>query len=337
MRNYILIALSFFIINYANAENITVGVKQAVPFTYLENGEWKGISIEFMDQLSKEVGFTYSIVSSLSLPELIISTKNENVDMAIAAISLTSEREKVIDFSHSYFTTSLGILSKKKASTSENVFWMLKKVAVILVILIVMMYVVGFIISRADKGGDIDGIHEGAWCALVTFSTTGYGDEVPKTDRGKVVVSMWIIASLFLISIFTGYVSSAMTVKKLSETTTTLADLYDVEVNVVGGTTSELRLAELGIDFNVVGSLDEAIENFKSGEADVVVHDKAMLDYATKDLDNVDVWQIDNSDEYYAIAFPTGSKLSEKVNLGILKVLTSPKWKAIKINYLGAE
>lgn len=337
MKNYILIAISFFIINYASAENITVGVKQAVPFSYLEDGEWKGISIDFLNQLSEQVGFTYTLVGSLSVPELITSTQNKNVDMSIAAISLTSEREKVIDFSHSYFTTSLGILSKNKASTTENLLWMLKKVMGILVILIAMMYVVGYIISRADKGGDIDGIHEGAWCALVTFSTTGYGDEVPKTDRGKVVVSIWIVASLFLISMFTAYVSSAMTVKKLSETTTTLAELYDVKVNVVNGSTSELKLAELGIDFNVVGSLDEAIENFKSGKTDVVVHDKAMLDYATNDLDDTDVWQIDNSDEYYAIAFPTGSKLSEKVNLGILKVLASPKWKATKIKYLGAE
>ncbi len=337
MKNVLLTVLLFSLFSYANAEEVIVGVKQAKPFTYIEDGTWKGISIDFMDQLSEEVGFTYSIVGSASLPELIKSTKDNKIDMAIAAISLTEEREKVIDFSHSYFTTSLGILAKTKSSTTENFFWMLKQVLVILVGLIIIMYVVGFIITRADKGGDIDGIHEGAWCALVTFSTTGYGDEVPKTDRGKVVVSIWIIASLFLISIFTGYVSSAMTVKKLSETTTTLADLYNVDVNVVAGTTTELRLADLGIEFDTVGSLDEAVANFKSGKTDVVVHDKAMLDYATKDLDDVNVWQLDNSNEYYAIAFPTGSKFSEQVNLGILKILSSSKWKATKINYLGAE
>ncbi len=337
MKKYALILLSFFIINYGFADELVVGVKEAKPFTYLEDGEWKGISIDLVNLLSQEFNLKYKIVSRNTVSELLDATSKKDVDLAIAAISLTEERETIVDFSHSYFSTSLGILAKTKSSTTENFVWMLKQVLVILLVLIALMYVVGFIITRADKGGDIDGIHEGAWCALVTFSTTGYGDEVPKTDRGKVVVSMWIIASLFLISIFTGYVSSAMTVKKLSETTTTLADLYDVEVTVVGGTTSELKLAELGIEFEAVDSLEDALAQFDSDKTDVVVHDKAMLDYVTRDLKNVDVWQIDNSDEYYAIAFPTGSALSEKVNLGILKILSSPKWKAIKMSYFGSE
>lgn len=337
MKKYILIALSFFILNNVFAEDIIVGVKQAKPFTYIEDGIWKGISIDFMDQLSEEVGFTYSIVGSLSLPELIESTKNGDVDMGIAAISLTEEREKVVDFSHSYFTTSLGILSKSKASTIDNIFWMFEQIVLVITGFICVLYIVGFLIDKIDGDENIKNPHEGAWWALTTFTTVGYGDLSPATPRGKVTASIWMVASIFLLSIFTAYITSAMTVKKLSETTTTLADLYDVEVTVVGGTTTELKLAELGIEFDTIGSLDEAIAKFKSGKTDVVVHDKAMLDYATKDMDDVNVWQIDNSEEYYAIAFPTGSKLSERVNLGILKILSSPKWKAIKINYLGAE
>jgi len=337
MKKYILIALSFIMLSNATAEDLVVGVKQAKPFTYIEDGIWKGISIDFMDQLSEEVGFTYSIVGSLSLPELIESTNAGKVDMGIAAISLTQEREMVVDFSHSYFTTSLGILSHNKAGAVDNIIWMVEQLLLVILGFIIVLYIVGFIIDKVDGDENIKNPHEGAWWALTTFTTVGYGDLSPATPRGKVTASIWMVASIFLLSLFTAYITSAMTVKKLSETTTTLADLYDVEVNVVGGTTTELRLAELGIEFNTVGTLNEAIANFKSGKADVVVHDKAMLDYATKDMDDVDVWQIDNSEEYYAIAFPTGSKLSERVNLGILKILTSPKWKAIKINYLGAE
>ena len=172
---------------------------------------------------------------------------------------------------------------------------------------------------------------------MVTFSTTGYGDEVPVTNNGKIAASAWIIASLFLISIFTGYVSSSLTVKQLTESTTKLADLYDKNVNVIDGTTAQLKLAELGIEYDAVPTLAVAMENFKSGKTDVVVYDKAMLDYASKDIDDTDVWAIDNSDEYYAIALAPKSKFKEKINLGILKILSTSQWKVIKAKYFGAE
>ena len=337
MKTFLLVVVAYFAISNVQAEEITVGIKTAEPFAYQEDGKWVGASVDLLDQLAESEGFTYKLVEQSSVPDLLNSARTGTVDMSIAAISLTPEREKLVDFSHSYFSTSMGILSHNKATPLETAWWMAKKVLGILVVLIASMYAIGFVISRVDKGGMINGAHEGAWWALVTFSTTGYGDEVPTTNNGKIVASIWIVASLFLISIFTGYVSSAMTVKKLSETTTTLADLYDVDVQVVAGTTAEQKLAELGIEFDAVPSLDGAMKNFKAGKTDAIVYDKAMLDYASRDIDDVDVHPIDNSDEYYAIALPPESNLKERINLGILKTLSTSKWKAAKATYFGAE
>ena len=340
MKTLLLIVVAFFAFNSLNshAEEIVVGVKTAEPFAYqTTHGQWKGLSIDLLDLLAEQNNFTYRLVDLKDVGTLVYKTSKNKVDMSIAAISLTPEREKYIDFSHSYFSTSLGILANSKPSPTDNFWWMIRKVVVILLALMAGMYAIGFLISRVDKGGDINGVHEGAWWALVTFSTTGYGDEVPITPAGKIVASCWIIASLFLISIFTGYISSAMTVKKLTESTTQLADLYTKEVNVIEGTTAQLKLAELGIEYDAVPTLAEAMENFKSGKTDVVVYDKAMLDYASKDIDNTDVWPIDNSDEYYAIALPPKSNLIEKINVGILKIKDTSKWKVIKAQYFGAE
>lgn len=338
MKTLLLIVVALFVLNNAQAEEITVGVKSAEPFTYQNaHGQWVGLTIDLLDEIKKTEGFTYTIKELESTPALIEAASNNTVDLSMAAISLTPEREKLVDFSHTYFSTSLGILSSSKTSVWSSILWIVSKVTIVLVGLIIAMYIMGFIISRVDIGGEINGTHEGAWWSIVTFTTTGYGDEVPVTNGGKVVASGWMIASMFLGSIFTAYMSSAMTVQKLSESTTTLADLYDVEVNVVAGTTAELKLAELGIENKAVPTLGEAMKNFKSGKVDVIVYDKAMLDYASRDIENVDVHTIDNSDEYYAIALPSKSKLTEKVNLGILKTLSTPKWKATKARYFGAE
>jgi len=339
MKKFIgILSLALLVLGNVSAEELTVGVKASAPFVYNENGKWKGIEVELLDRLAETGNFTYKIIDLKTIPALLDASATGSVDMSLSAISMTAEREKTVDFSHSYFKTPLGILSNDKSSPMMQLLGVVRDVSGIFIGLAILMYVMGFIISRADKGGDIDGIHEGAWCALVTFSTTGYGDEIPKTNRGKVVVSFWIVISLFLISLFTGYVSSAMTVSRLNESNITLADLYDAKVVAVSGTTGALKLSDLGISYKSVDTLKEAIFKFESGTADAVVYDKSILDYLTLDHEGVNVHMIDNSDEYYAIAIsPKSNDIMQRVNLGILEVLSMPEWKAMKVKYFGSE
>ena len=142
-----------------------------------------------------------------------------------------------------------------------------------------------------------------------------------------------MVASLFLLSAFTGYLASAMTVKKLTESPATLADLYTAKVAVVKGSTAQLKLSGLGIKHHAVRNLEEALNKFNAGNVDVVVHDDAMLKYAASSIDGVSVWSIENSTEDYAIALPPNSPLTKGINLGILKILASPEWKAIQLKH----
>lgn len=327
-----LVVLLLFV-TVANAEELSIGIKEAKPFAYQENGKWKGISVELIQQLSKNAGFTYKFVISDSITGLLDSTAQGKVDMSIAAISLTADREKTIDFSHKYFTTSLGILSKTKSSWIDTTLWVMSKVIFVLVGFIISLYIVGYIINKIDGNDNIKNSHDGAWWALVTFTTTGYGDLVPKTNKGKVIAAIWMVASLFLLSAFTGYIASALTVKKLTDTPVTLSKLYNAKVVVVGGSTAQQRLISLGIKHKTVSNLEIALEVFKAGQADAVMHDDAMLSYAAKSMPNVVVWPVENSNEDYGIILPEKSKLTERVNFGILQILASPTWKAIRSQY----
>lgn len=334
MKYLMSIGLVFFLLlNVAHAEEISVGVKNTKPFAYQEDGKWKGIDIELVKLLSEKLGTTYKIETYDTIPNLIAATKNGKVDMAVSALSLTYEREKIIDFSHEYFTTLVGILAHDKSSWVDNIIWMVERILIVVVVFIMFLYVIGYIMDKVDGDGNIKSPTEGAWWALVTFTTTGYGDLVPNTNKGKIVASIWMVASLFLISIFTGYMASAMTVKRLTETPTSLAQLYDADVVTIKGSTAQDRLITLGIKHKDVKNVSEAVDLFKSGHADVIVYDDAMLHYAASSMDDVSVWGIENSEENYAIGLPQDSPLTEKVNLGILKVLASDEWKAILMKY----
>jgi len=319
--------------NVAHAEELSIGLKEAKPFSYQEDGIWKGISVDLIHQLSKQSGFTYKFVPTTDIPTLLKITAEYNVDMSIAAISLTPEREKYIDFSHSYFTTSLGILTQTKSSWTDTFIWVSKQLAFILVGFITFLYLVGFIVDKVDGDDNIKGAHQGAWWALVTFTTTGYGDLVPNTNKGKMLASIWMVASLFLLSLFTGYVASVLTVKKLTDAPMTLSNLYNAKVVAVTGSTAQQRLVALGIKHKAVPTLETCLELFTSGKATAIVHDDAMLKYAAKSISDVSVWSVENSKENYAIALPQNSNLTERVNLGILKILASPEWKAIQSQY----
>jgi len=319
--------------NVATAEEFSIGIKEAKPLAYQENGQWKGISVDLIQELSKEMNFTYKFVSVNNITSLIDASSNGAVDMSIAAISLTPEREEVIDFSHKYFTTSIGILSNVNDSWIDTILWVISRVALILIGFIISLYVVGYIIDKVDGNANIKSPHDGAWWALVTFTTTGYGDVVPKTSAGKVLASIWMIASLFLLSAFTGYVASVLTVKNLTDTPMTLSTLYNANVVAVNGSTGQQRLNALGIKHITVPDLEMGLELFKSGKVNAVVHDDTMLNYAAKSMDNVLVSSIANSEEDYAITLPPNSKLTRRVNLGILRVLASPTWKAIRSQY----
>lgn len=314
---------------------VPVGVKTAKPFAYQEDGVWKGYSIEFLDELAKDAGFEYRLVDLKSMPELIQKTREASVAFSIAAISMTPAREKILDFSHPYFTTSQGIMTKPDTS---NVWPMVQKIGLGLAVFVAILYVIGFIMDKGDGNDVIDNPHTGAWWALVTFSTTGYGDIVPKTPPGKILASLVIISSLFALPIFTAYITQAWTVQALTETPTTISDLAKMKPMTMPGTTSSRLLDREGIRHKTVENLDVAVDFLDGGMTKAVVYDKAMLDYIAQVSErDYNVWPAGQGLDRYAIAFPAGSPIKEAINVSILNVVDSDSWRAVTRRYFGTN
>jgi ABC-type amino acid transport substrate-binding protein len=312
-----------------------VGVKAAKPFAYEENGSWKGYSLDLLDRLAEENGFAYELVDLKNMPMLLRATETSQVHFSIAAISMTPERERVLDFSHPYFTTIQGIISKNDQSL---IWWSAKRIGMVLAIFIVGLYVIGFIMDKGDGNDAIDNAHKGAWWTLVTFTTTGYGDIVPATPRGKVLAAFVMLFSLFALPMFTAYITSAWTVQKLAAAPMTVEDLHRVKTVTMPGTTSSRMLTSLGIRHKTTDDLDTALAFLEGGQFEAVVYDKAMLDYASQNMDgDYGVFPIHEGLERYAIAFPSGSPLREEINVSILKVVGSDSWKAVTRRYFGTN
>ncbi|XP_068723186.1 uncharacterized protein [Montipora capricornis] len=59
------------------------------------------------------------------------------------------------------------------------------------------------------------GICDGMWWAVVTMATVGYGDKSPKSCFARLFATVWMVAGIVLLSMFTAQVSSRLTAQEL--------------------------------------------------------------------------------------------------------------------------
>ena len=79
------------------------------PFSLEENGKYKGIDVELLDAIAKEEGFEYEL-KPMDFSAIIPGLTSDQLDGAIAGMSITDERKKSLDFSDGYFESGLSIV-----------------------------------------------------------------------------------------------------------------------------------------------------------------------------------------------------------------------------------
>lgn len=95
------------IVGSAIAADITVATDTAfVPFEFKKDGKYVGFDIDIIDELTKRMGITYEL-KPMDFNGIIPALQTNNIDMAVAGMTMKAEREKAIDFSHPYYNTSV--------------------------------------------------------------------------------------------------------------------------------------------------------------------------------------------------------------------------------------
>ena len=79
------------------------------PFSLEEDGKYKGIDVELLDAIANEEGFVYEL-KPMDFNGIIPGLTSNQLDGAIAGISITDERKQVLDFSDGYFESGLSLV-----------------------------------------------------------------------------------------------------------------------------------------------------------------------------------------------------------------------------------
>lgn len=105
----------------ASAETLKVVTDPSfVPFEMMdqETGEMIGFDMEIIAEVAKRAGFDYEL-QTMDFNGIIPALQTGNVDIAIAGITITEEREKIVDFSDPYYDSGLRILVRVDSDVDE--------------------------------------------------------------------------------------------------------------------------------------------------------------------------------------------------------------------------
>ena len=88
------------------------------PYEYVENGEVVGVDIDICRAIAKELGRPLVVVST-NFDAIANTLERGDADLAAAGITVTEERKERCDFSISYATSGITIVSRKGAEYKD--------------------------------------------------------------------------------------------------------------------------------------------------------------------------------------------------------------------------
>jgi polar amino acid transport system substrate-binding protein len=327
---------------------LIVGTKEAPPFAIKStDGTWAGISIDLWRQIATDLNLKYELRET-DLKGLLDGVTSGSLDVAVAALTITPEREEAFDFTHPFHTTGLGIAMAWKAGNpwiavikrlSSLTF--LKVVATLAVLLLAVGMLVWWFERKRNPqqfgGKSARGIGSGFWWSAVTMTTVGYGDKAPVSLAGRVVGLIWMFAGIIMISGFTAAIASSLTVTKLESPVKGPEDLPKVRVGTIADSTGEFYLRDKRIRYQTYKTAVEGVQAVAEGKIQALVYDAPLLRYLINQGFKGSLHVLPNTflRQDYGIALPSRSPLRETVNRVLLQKISESAWQDTVYKYLG--
>ncbi len=333
---------------HARGDTLNIAVYNSAPYGYqYKDGSMGGLMPELWEEIAGELNYRCRYYIE-DMSGLLKGLQNGSYDVALGAISITPEREKIVDFSHAVNPSGTGIAVRASSlKGSFRTYWRpilisLLRLFIGITTLLLTAGVLIWLIERKNNQhfrSGWRGLIDGMWWSAVTMTTVGYGDKVPKSVLGRMMAMTWIFVGIVLIALFTANASSIFLNTEMETEISTVQDLYSVRVGSVAKSSGAEYLKLNHISFNCYSSVDEALQALVSEKIDAVVYNTPVLIYYRHNhyQNEVKLANRELLKNNMGIAFPTNSPIVEEVNLILLQKITQPDWQNVVYSYFGEE
>jgi len=329
-----------------DAKSLSIATVTRAPFSMEIDGTDAGFSVDLLDAVAEELNLTINYVRKENFAEMLDAVRSREVDGAIANISITAERERMMDFTQPIFDSGIQVMMPASQSGSAAVLSAIftRQIGFSILGALVLLFGGGMLMwfferrhqeyfDRSAKDAGFPAF----WWALNLVVNGGFEERVPQSRGGRFFAVMLVVSSLFIVSIFVAQITAALTVSAIQSNIESIADLEGRRVGTIAGSTSETFLDRRGIVPLGSDNLEEMFASFEAGELDAVVFDGPILAYYVRNQGQGKAALLERiyRPESYGMAFPTGSELREDVDQAMLRLREDGRYDELLVKWFG--
>lgn len=321
-------------------ERLKVGVFDHPPFAQKdEDGQWTGLAIDLWERVATEMERPFEYVET-TLEDAVEDTVSGRVDVVAGALGVSAERERRVDFTQPFLSTSTAVALTK---TTRLPHWFeflhdllghgLLSIVLLLVgtlgVFSLLLWLVERRSNHAHFGGKpIHGFGSALWFAAVTMTTVGYGDKTPRTAPGRILAFVWMFIGVFIVGIFTATLASSIAISRTQTSITRVSDLAPYRNGVVDGSLAQRLLVSAGIRAQTFNSIEEGLEALKAGSITAFVDLEISLRYVVNEnhAGEMFIESLPSNHVGMAFAVKQGMNLIEPINIALIEATSGPEW-----------
>jgi polar amino acid transport system substrate-binding protein len=335
------------------ATELAVATRVVAPFVIEGSpGELSGFSVDLWRAIAAEAGLKSHFQTYETLPELMSAVQTGKNPVGIAAISITADREKTLDFSQPMFRSGMQIMAPVGqtgvADLARSVLspGPLTAIGIVLLVLLIPAHI-GWLIHRLTPSSDWKisraywpGVLQALYWAAEKMIQTSEG--APGGALGRLFNNVWAFLCVLLLASFTALIASALTLSSLRSDINGPSDLVGKRIASVKGSTSAAYLREIGAsvaEYPNFADAAAALDKSKGGSFPPValVYDAPIVLYYINN-DGSGKFQAVGAPfraENYGIVFPLNSGLRLAINAALLKLTEDGTYQQINDKWFG--
>lgn len=329
--------------------SLKVAVIQSPPFTESAGGVWSGYAIDLWEKIAGMNQWSFAYTEFPTPEAALAAIESGEAQVLVSDVSITSARQKVMDFSHPYFRSGLQIMvTEDRPRTFGRFFeevlnlrylhilWIAAGVVVIFTVLVTLF--------ERRHNPDFpkkwsDGLADAFYNVI---SVTLTGKSVYKGFPGvlgRLVMVGWMLLGLFVVAYVTSSITTTMTMEQLSGHINGPKDLPGKTVGVVEGDPGQEYVEKHGLQNFAYSDMEAAARALVKNQIPAIVGDATVLQFFDRTHPLLPITEVGVIFDPHTdgFALPKGSPLRIPLNEALLSLNESGYLEDLGKRYFGTE